>query len=394
MDSRAFAEKLFEDGAVTLGAPAERTWTISAVGDICLVEGVEERIAQGNIEGMFRGIRELLAADVVFGNLETAVTEAGAHDPVKPLGLKSTPAHFESVADLGFTLFCLANNHVMDFQRQGLDDTIRAIDARRIGRVGAGVNLEEARRSYTTEVNGIRVGVLAYCQPESNAAGPHTPGVAPFRQSMILEDLDALVPQHDVPILSLHEGFEFGTVPRLEFKRLCHRFADAGAKLIFGHHPHVPHGVEQYNDALIFYSLGNFLFDFPYHRTREWTRKNFIARITFSGSRIQQCEVHPVALTEANELERCEGEERAYILDHLREISLDLLSDDKIEELNGPFITHIAEGIFRSLYNMGKHGDEAAMENFVGSTLRRDPYLKACHDFVKYELRGEDVRDF
>ena len=54
----------------------------------------------------------------------------------------------------------------------------------------------------------------------------------------------------------------------------------------------------------------------------------------------------------------------------------------------------IVGGLFRGLYNMGKNGDEAAMENFIGSTLSRDPYLKACHDFVKYELAGEDVGDF
>ena len=152
--------------------------------------------------------------------------------------------------------------------------------------------------------------------------------------------------------------------------------------------------------SLIFYSLGNFMFDMYYGHEIEWTRKSFVARLVFDGKEFARIEVHPVALTlnypnkPDHELLVLRGEERRHVLNHLRELSLELLDDEKIEEANGEFIPPKFIGLLRRCYRNGQQGDREAFDLFINSIIYRDPYLKLCRDFVKYQLRGEDVGDF
>jgi len=397
-----FIEELFADGKYDFGG--EETgpaWTMSAAGDICFILGVGERIAQGNLDAMFEGVADLVRADIAFGNLETPLTESEDRDPVKGAGIKGKPSHLDVILPLGFNMFCIANNHIADYGRRGMEDTIALLEKKNVNFCGAGNNLAEARRPAVIETHGVKVGFLAYCQPEANAAGETEPGVAPLRTGLILEDLARLRGKVDVLVLSLHEGFEFSRVPRLEFKRKCRRFAEEGADVILGHHPHVPHGVELYNDCLIFHSLGNFMFDMHYGHENEWTRTSFVARIAFNGKRIRSVELHPVALTlnspdgrPDNEVAVLSGARRKHVLDHLKAVSLEALDDEKIEQINGPFISRICLGFMRRCYKLGEKGNEAEFKHFIESVIYRDPYLKAMKDFVKYQLGEESIADF
>ncbi|MFC1716359.1 CapA family protein [Candidatus Poribacteria bacterium] len=393
---RDFVEQLFTDGVYEFDC-AEKApeWSVSASGDICFIHGVKDRIEAGNLETMFHGISEILQADIVYGNLETPLTKRTEVNPAKKSGIRSEPEHFAAVASLGFNLFCLGNNHVLDFQAGGLADTIKLLDEKDISHAGAGMNLAEARKPAFLNANGVKVGMISYCQPEANAATETEAGVAPLRSQLILEDLAQLKAQVDLPILSLHEGFEFGKAPRLEHKYRCHRYAEAGAKLIFSHHPHVPHGIEYHSDCLIFYSLGNFLFDYPYHRSHEWTRKNFVPRIFFSGTELKRLEIHPIELSAENELFRCRDEKKQYVLDYLKEISSYVLSDEKIESENRPIIERIMRGIMTSAFNHGKNNSKEEFDFFFNNVVTKcDPYMKALRDFVKYQLEGESIADF
>ena len=62
-------------------------------------------------------------------------------------------------------------------------------------------------------------------------------------------------------IVSIHWGEEYQLKNSISQQRLAHKMIDAGADLIIGHHPHVVQNIEIYKERLIFYSLGNFIFD-------------------------------------------------------------------------------------------------------------------------------------
>ena len=74
-------------------------------------------------------------------------------------------------------------------------------------------------------------------------------------------DIADVKKEHDLVFLNVHWGEEYNTLPTARQKNLAHKFIDAGADLIIGHHPHVTQPMEIYKEKPIFYSLGNFIFD-------------------------------------------------------------------------------------------------------------------------------------
>ena len=95
----------------------------------------------------------------------------------------------------------------------------------------------------------------------------------------------------DVLVVSLHWGGEYQKEPLSWQKDLAHQIIDSGAKVIIGHHPHVTQLTEKYQSGLIFYSLGNFVFDQPWS---EETKKGKVAKIIFEGKEIKSFEEIPV----------------------------------------------------------------------------------------------------
>ena len=85
--------------------------------------------------------------------------------------------------------------------------------------------------------------------------------VKPFNKKDVLSAITVSAKSHDVVVVSMHWGEEYQPEPDLLTVELAREMIDAGADIIFGHHPHVLQPVERYKDGLIFYSLGNFIFD-------------------------------------------------------------------------------------------------------------------------------------
>jgi len=114
------------------------------------------------------------------------------------------------------------------------------------------------------EAEGRRIGLLAYAdtRPHVGAvpATDRSAGVAPLQPEMILEDLQRLSASVDDVWLFLHWGREYFRYPEPEQRTLAQAFAEAGADLIVGIHPHVVQGSERFGDTPVYYSLGNFVF--------------------------------------------------------------------------------------------------------------------------------------
>jgi poly-gamma-glutamate synthesis protein (capsule biosynthesis protein) len=110
------------------------------------------------------------------------------------------------------------------------------------------------------ESNGLRVAFLGYAfEPDRYFAGPPLYAFGPT--SDIPRDIAAARDVADLVVCSVHWGDEFVRYPSPGEVRLGRDMIDAGAHLVLGHHPHVLRGVERYKDAVIVYSLGNFVFD-------------------------------------------------------------------------------------------------------------------------------------
>jgi hypothetical protein len=240
------------------------TIRLVAVGDVALNAGYDDLVRQGRGEEVFAEISPVWSgADLLIGNLEGPLTQRPSVSPPWRHCLRGNPAYAPVLRDAGFHVLSLANNHVMDYGWPGVEETIDRLTAVGIRVVGAGRNLEEARRPALLSVSGARVAILAYCSVAVRNplyATSEGPGVAPAQLSHIKEDVSKAKSQADFVVVCLHWGQEFVEYPPPRTRWLARIIVSAGAGLVIGHHPHVLQGAERVGHGLVAYSLGNFTF--------------------------------------------------------------------------------------------------------------------------------------
>lgn len=232
-------------------------------------------------------------ADLVLGQLEPVLTDRGTRAPQARLAMRSPPSTAQAIRAAGFDAISFASNHCMDWGSDGLLDTVDALRSAEIAVIGAGKDIEAARRPAVLAIRDTRIALLAYNSilpmgygAESNRAGcaplrawtqyeqierdqPGTPSRVhsyPNNEDVInmAADIAHVRQRADVVVLSIHWGIHFIPAVIADYQReLAHAAIDAGADVVIGHHPHVLKGIEIYKGKAIFYSLGNFAIDPP-----------------------------------------------------------------------------------------------------------------------------------
>jgi Bacterial capsule synthesis protein PGA_cap len=265
------------------------TITLCAVGDVAAFFREPE--------SMFVHTADVLkAADITFGQNERHYSNRYDEErdllPGVPLTELCPLEHAAALKLGGFGVMSFASNHCMDLGADAMLETIAALRGNGCAVIGAGSNIEEARKPAIFERKGTRIAYLAYCSVGRIGwdAGAQRAGCAPLRAltyyqqtdyqpgtpptiiSMVVrEDLEAMrhdirkaKEQADIVVVSCHWGLHHisGAIAMYE-KEAAHAAIDAGADLIIGHHPHMLKGIEIYKGKGIFYSMGNFAFDLP-----------------------------------------------------------------------------------------------------------------------------------
>ncbi|NOT33299.1 MAG: CapA family protein [Candidatus Eisenbacteria bacterium] len=222
----------------------------------------------------FACVRQLLdQADLSIVNLECGFTERG-EKLAKNFNFRARPELVEILKHGGVDVVSLANNHIRDYGRAGVEDTIATLDRSGIRHFGAGRNLRVARRPCILERQGLRVGLLGYyfqappdmLEPAQIYATAKRWGAAGCYQNldciraMVRADVEELIPRVDIAVPFFHWGKEGSYEVRDYQIELAHLCVDLGCKAVLGAHPHRLQGVELYRGAPIFYSLGNFVY--------------------------------------------------------------------------------------------------------------------------------------
>lgn len=261
--------------------PKEKEIVIIAVGDIMLSRNVDKKMEEYNDYRypFFKTADLLKSANITFGNLESPITP-GRDIKTGEMIFRTDPGSVEGLKYAGFDILSLANNHLPDFGKKGIVDTLNYLNEAKIKYVGAGLNEKEARKPKILEIEGIKTAFLAYNDsdvvPLSYEAKENQAGTAFMRKEEMLEDVKKAKEISDFLIVSMHSGQEYAKNPnsrQIDFARAA---IDAGADLIIGHHPHVIQKIEEYKEKFIFYSLGNFVFD---QMWSEATREGLIVKI-------------------------------------------------------------------------------------------------------------------
>jgi poly-gamma-glutamate capsule biosynthesis protein CapA/YwtB (metallophosphatase superfamily) len=252
--------------------------SMSASGDLMCTPGLD-----GAKDRLFHSVSELIfGADISYANLESTLTtgevEATEFTADSTPKINLTPTQYETVVShegRQFDIVHLANNHILDCGEEGILTTLARLDQDGIAQVGVNRTADQAAQPRITELAGLRIGWVAHTFsvnfkpfPEDK---PWIVNMTPFHlePDPDIGPIEAQIKACrmagcDLVVVALHWGLEFELYPHPQQVSWAHRFADAGADLVIGHHPHVPQPVEIYRPKSqpdravpILYSLGN-----------------------------------------------------------------------------------------------------------------------------------------
>jgi len=193
------------------------------------------------VSGIFR------EDDLTVANFEGTITQH-TEQADKQWHFRGKPEYASIFPASSVEAVSLANNHSGDYMEKGFEDTLAAFAA-------AGVPTVQKDKPYVTEINGIRVVIIADCSIVGENT-TQTRGVS----ERVIRQIDEYKREDTVIAVFMHWGSEYSAAPGEWEKSAGRSYIDAGADAVVGCHPHILQGIERYNGAVIAYSLGNFAF--------------------------------------------------------------------------------------------------------------------------------------
>ncbi|HOX30435.1 MAG TPA: CapA family protein [Candidatus Paceibacterota bacterium] len=231
--------------------PVKEPLIMNFVGDVMLDRGVEymvNKYGNGSYNFPFLLVAEELKADVVFGNLEGPVSDQG-YKAGSIYSFEADPRAIDGLKYAGFNVMSCANNHMLDYTRAALEDTLVRMKNANILCVGAGMNAAEAGAPKYLDVKGNKIAFLGYADFDVPAwlAGEQTSGLARLTAADLENGIQTARKEGaDLVIVSFHFGAEYEPAAndrQIEWARAA---IDKGADLVIGHHPHVIQPLEEY----------------------------------------------------------------------------------------------------------------------------------------------------
>ena len=251
--------------SASAASPDSTSIKLTFAGDILLDGFVGDQIARYGVNFPFAKVAPVLKeADIAFANLETPVSIRGKAAE-KTFAFRSKPATLGGLTFAGIDGVSIANNHILDYGKDAMLDTLIHLDRYKIGHTGAGKDIEEAFKPYTKTVNGKKIAILGVSRVLSNSswhAGKSKPGAASaYTPQPLLSAIEKSAEDNDYTIVYLHWNEEFKDYPEEYARTLAKQMIDSGADIILGAHSHCLMGIEYYKHKPIYYSLGNFVFN-------------------------------------------------------------------------------------------------------------------------------------
>jgi poly-gamma-glutamate synthesis protein (capsule biosynthesis protein) len=235
--------------------------TFIACGDTAPVRNLEKISVDGCSDRIIGELQPILDdVDFVFANIEATFSTRG--EPLNRVPVfRLDPDAIDLIGKARIKVASLANNHMFDYGPDALVDTVSLLKGLGVQVFGAGLTMQKALEPVIYEMKGISFGFVGFRGCEAKTLSNNGVFTPQMEKEEILAAITALKGRVDWIVVSLHFGLEYRFVPCPDDIRLCRELIDHGANIILGHHPHYPQGVETYNNGLIVYSLGNFIWD-------------------------------------------------------------------------------------------------------------------------------------
>ncbi len=237
--------------------------------------------------------------DYVVGNLETPLTDSEKVVGGKSAYIKGACQDVGILKYLGITHVSLANNHMFDYRKKGLEDTIKVLGEQGIEWYGV-----KKQKAYICSDDG-NVDLYGYCCFSTNGKGMGQ-YVDFLDYKQVKSDIETSERVNHIPLLSIHWGQEHVHYPNYDHVRFSRIICQSHEVIIHGHHPHVIQGIEKEEKSLIAYSLGNFCFDDVYTSKSESplvslstdNRQSFILSLEIKNNHISNTQIIPFEFDE------------------------------------------------------------------------------------------------
>lgn len=317
---------------------------IAFMGDVMLGRLVNEVLKHEPPEYPWGNTLSVLrSADVRICNLECVITDAG-----QPWGMTPKAFHFrtdeKNVASLNappINIVSIANNHVLNYEYEGLYRMLKVLKEAKIVFAGAGESFLDASTIGIYEFNGIKIGMVAVTDNELDwEAAEGKPGV--FYVPIDLEDKRAknlfeLVKKTrddvDVLIVSAHWGPNWGYRPQPDHIPFAKQLIDYGADIIFGHSCHVFQGIEIYKGKPILYSTGDFIDDYAVDEV-EKNDQSFIFVVETEDKKIVRLKLYPTVIRNM-QARLAQGEEEIEIIAKMKDLCIEFDTKSRWMEKEG-----------------------------------------------------------
>ena len=303
---------------------------IGFTGDFCPWLRIENEFKSDNWQPLFKEVKPFFDAnDLNILDLECPLTISNEKISKTGPHIKAHPVTAAILNHLNCKVVATANNHFKDYGWEGMRQTYEALSKHNISWFGSGANLDEASKTFYWKKDDITIGFINVAENEWTTTSGTEPGCNPIDLATIFNQIQEAKKKADFIVVIAHGGHEHYELPSPRMKKWYRFFVDAGADAVIAHHTHIISGYEIYKDSPIFYSLGNFCFDWNGLRNLPWN-KGMLVRLCFEKNKPITFEMEfvsqnndTVGISVMNEIEK------KSMLEHLEKLNV-IIADDAL----------------------------------------------------------------
>ena len=347
-------------------------------GDIMPTDDNVQLMIDGKVDALMGDALDVFkAADFRFCNFEGVLTDRGVAINKCGPNLRATPAAGRVLKDIGIDLVSLANNHSLDWGKEGLSDTITKLNELGIPFTGAGYNASEARRPYRMELGGHKISFITVAEHEFTIAASDRSGANPFDPFDTIEDIEAEKKAGYTVVVIYHGGKELYRYTSPNTRRRCRKMAEHGADFIFCQHTHCVCCFENYAGCHICYGQGNTIF--ARNTSKDCWLELVLPMITIDESGKGSVEYFPVCV-ENSCIRLAHGEAADAIMQPFFARSTEILDDAVVAEKWKEFFIKDGFGRLKSMGMLDADGKEPT-----------DNRLTVVSNYINAEIHYESV---
>lgn len=272
---------------------------VALIGDVAFLGKASIR-GNANYRLYFGEVSHYLhSVDYVIGNLETPFSQKKVTYGAKSAFICADPIDAEILSYLSINAVTLANNHMFDFGKEAYELTKKILDNRNIKYFGV------EGKEVKLNVFGNKIALSGFCcyssNPQRNVPfGKY--GINEYELQTVAYRIKSLSSEGYIPIIAVHAGKEHVNYPSSDTVLAARQLSQVAPFIFYGHHPHVVQGIENVNNSLLAYSIGNFCFDDiyqdnnkkPFVELTENNRSSIILEVEFEKNQIVGWKTIPI----------------------------------------------------------------------------------------------------